>query len=118
MSLKIKMPMFSCCFFFPSPDFAGKRWDSKPYFLQLFRKKNGNGEQKVKQKKDFSITEAGRVIYFPPSCVLQTWAGEGNFICSLQGLQPGRLTKKRCEMELGKEAQIHQKVFMGQSLYA
>lgn len=44
--------------------------------------------------------------------------GEGNFSCSLQGLQPGQLTKKHCEMDLGKESQIHQKVFMGPSLYA
>ena len=44
--------------------------------------------------------------------------GEGNFSCSLQGLQLGQLTEKRYEMELGKEAQIHQKVFMGLSLYA
>lgn len=44
------------------------------FFCNCLEKKNENGEENMKQKKEFSTTEADRVICFPPSCALQVWA--------------------------------------------
>lgn len=41
-----------------------------------------------------------------------------DFSCPLQGIQPGQLSEKLGEIELGKEAQTQHQVFMGRRLYA